>query len=118
MRKQIFIILLIFFLMVSCGCFTTTAQVKIIKNGIELNTGKINLKAQFYSANIVRIIKWSPGGTSEKLSLSVIKNLLPELEIDIVESKDKIILKSSKLNLEITKSTGNVDFLSKDKYFT
>ena len=115
MRKQIFIILLIFFLMVSCGCFTTTAQVKIIKNGIELNTGKINLKAQFYSANIVRIIKWSPGGTSEKLSLSVIKNLLPELEIDIVESKDKIILKSSKLNLEITKSTGNVDFLSKDK---
>ena len=70
MRKQIFIILLIFFLMVSCGCFTTTAQVKIIKNGIELNTGKINLKAQFYSANIVRIIKWSPGGTSEKLSLS------------------------------------------------
>ena len=39
------------------------------------------MSLQFYSGDIVRVIKWHPDGTSEKLSLSVILDSIPDLGI-------------------------------------
>lgn len=92
-----------------------TSQIKNIKNGIELSTKELNLRVQLYSDNIVRIIKWHPKGTSEKLSLSVILNSIPEIKIDVEEKNDFILIKSSRLNLRISKTEGAIEYFDNNK---
>ena len=114
MKKQISVLILSVLLI----CFqmsTYYAQVKTIKNGIELSTPKLNLKVQFYDENIVRIVKWSHNGTADKLSLSVIKNPFPKLGIKTEDTDDEILLSSSKLLLKIEKENGNIEYLTPDK---
>jgi alpha-D-xyloside xylohydrolase len=112
MKKQILINLLISILSITFLYSSTSAQVKKIKNGIELSTQELNLKVQFYNDNIVRIIKWDPEGTPEKLSLSVIKNKIPDLDIKIDENDEAVFLKSQKLYLKVTKSDCNIEFFT------
>ncbi len=88
------------------------AQVQTIKNGIELKMRELSLKVQFYANDIVRITKWSPDGTSKKLSLSVIKTDIPDLKINIEEHNNIILLRSLKLSLKITKDEGSIEYLS------
>ena len=114
MNKKIFILILpVLFLCLQISIYY--AQVKTIKNGIELNTADLNLKVQFYDENIVRIVKWSRDGTSEKLSLSVIKNSIPELTIKTEYTSNEILLSSLKLLLKISKISGNIEYLTLDK---
>jgi len=87
---------------------------KAIKNGIELKSDEINLRAQFYAENIIRILKWPGQGTSDKISLSVIKKSIPEFEITVKESNDTILLKSSMLAVQISKADGHVKYLSSE----
>jgi alpha-D-xyloside xylohydrolase len=93
---------------------TTRAELKIIRNGIELNTAELSLRAQFYANNIVRILKWVPKGTSEKISLSVIKDTVLDLGIKVEQSNDAIVLKSSSLSLKVSVVDGNVEYLTAD----
>lgn len=115
MRKQVFVCLLLSLSAVSYRCSTNESEVKQIKNGVELKTHELNLRAQFYADNIVRITKWSSSGTPEKLSLSVVKDTITVLNIAVAESSNVISLHSSKLSLKISKAGGNVEFLTTDK---
>ena len=57
----------------------TPSHVKRIQNGVELKTGRLNVRVQFYADDCVRVLKWVAGGTSEKASLIVIQTNLPDL---------------------------------------
>jgi len=60
----------------------------------------------------VRIIKWSNDGTSEKKSLSVIRQTLPQLKISSEETKNRCYPEVGKATLKINKLSGNVEYLS------
>jgi len=109
MKKQTIFLLKVIFL-VTVQNFSLSAEVKNIKNGIELSSANMNIKVQFYDDNIVRILKWNEEGTPDKLSLSVIKNSIPEIGIKINENNDTIFLSSSDLTLKISKSDGNIGY--------
>lgn len=85
-------------------------QIKEIKNGIELTTGGLNLRAQFYDNNIVRVLKWCKGGAPEKFSLSVIMDTIPTLAIDIKNNDSLVILSSPELTLKISTASGSIEY--------
>jgi alpha-D-xyloside xylohydrolase len=114
MSSQIFACLLLSIPFTTFPFFTTRAEVKMIRNGIEVNTGELSLRAQFYADNMVRILKWVPKGTSGKMSLSVIKDTLLDLGIKVEQSNDAIVLKSSSLSLKVSVVDGNVEYLTAD----
>jgi len=92
----------------------TQAQIKSITNGAELNTPDLNVRVQFYDENIVRVIKWSPRGTSKKMSLSVIKDSIPDLGIKTEQNGSTILLTSPKLSVKVSTPDGNVEYLTTD----
>jgi alpha-D-xyloside xylohydrolase len=116
MKNNHFILALLSVLFLPGQYLTLNAQIKNIKNGIELNTPGLNLKVQFYTDDIVRITKWNPKGTSDKLSLSVIKKDLTDLNITSYQKGENIILSSAKLTLNISAKDGNIEFMTKDKF--
>jgi alpha-D-xyloside xylohydrolase len=113
--KQHFVIVTLFLsLMSSLPCRTTPAQVKPAVNGIELKTNGLNVRAQFYAGNIVRIIKWVPQGTPEKLSLSVVKAPPANITVSATDDDSTILLKSEQLIVKIAKRDGNVEYFRPD----
>ena len=112
MKKKNYLFVLISFAFVLIEPRVITGQVK---NGLELNVNGINVKIQFYSDEIVRVTKWCQNGTSEKLSLSVIKEDLPDLKISEEQSEDVITLSSPKLKVNISMSTSNIEFINNGK---
>ncbi len=119
MKKQFSTVLLVIVLF---SCLSNIAfseetnsgspQVKHIKNGIELNTPGLNLKIEFYNDNIVRILKWNKFGTSDKKSLSVIMDSIPDLGIKTEENGNSILLSSPALTLKVSKAGGNIEYLN------
>lgn len=91
------------------------AQVKNIPNGIVVQSGNTNLQVKFYSEKIVRVTKWCNGGTSEKLSLSVIKNEIPNNRLTIEEQSNIILVTSLKLSVKINSKTNQIEFLTSGK---
>lgn len=112
MKKLLLITM--FFLLIS---LSSSAQILIqkIQNGIEIKTDSLNVKVQFYTPGIVRVIKWSPGGTPDKLSLSVIKNQIEDIDIKIDEKDDEILLHSDQVSLLISLSDGNIIYKTSEK---
>ncbi len=90
------------------GCGTKKASVNQVQNGVEIHSENLNVKAQFYTDNIVRVTKWSNDGTSEKKSLSVIQQTIPALNITTEETKTAVVLKSGSIAISIDKATGNI----------
>ena len=89
----------------------TPAAVQQIQNGVQLTAGDLNEKVQLYAGGIVRVVKWPIGGTSAKVSLSVIQKDLPVLSVSVKEDADKVTLTSEKLTLLVSKSDGSIEFL-------
>ena len=89
-------------------------QAKRIQNGVELKTGKLNVKVQFYADDQVRVVKWAPGGTPKKASLVVIQTNLPDLNIQFQENAGTITLASAKITLQLSKSDGAIQYLTAD----
>jgi alpha-D-xyloside xylohydrolase len=90
--------------------------VQRIQNGVQLNAAALNVKVQFYADDTVRVIKWLPGGTSEKSSLVVIQTNLPALDIHFQESAKTITLGSGKITLQLSKSDGAIQYLTTDNH--
>ena len=90
--------------------------VQRIQNGVQLNTAALNVKVQFYADDTVRVIKWLPGGTSEKSSLVVIQTNLPDLDIHFQENAKTITLGSGKITLQLSKSDGAIQYLTTDNH--
>jgi alpha-D-xyloside xylohydrolase len=114
MRKQAFVCLLLSLTVASHRCSANELEVKQIKNGIELKTHELNLRVQFYADNIVRVTKWTPEGTPEKVSLSVTKDTIPELGIRVEHTSDTVRLTSPRLFLKVSKTDGDVECLTPD----
>ncbi len=107
------ILLIVSVLILFCfSCDQKKGKVSIIKNGAEVYTGKVYVKVQFYKDNIVRVVKWTKEGTSDKKSLSVIQNDCQEIDIQSQDSESSVILNSDKLSVKINKVTGNVEYLT------
>ena len=82
-----------------------------IQNGVQLTTGDLNVKVQFYTEGIVRVVKWPLGGTSDKASLSVIQKDLPKLDIQFAENEAGVTLSSGQVNIQLNKSDGSIQYL-------
>lgn len=79
--------------------------------GIKITIDQIDVELQFYSPQIVRVLK-SPAGTSfETGSFSVVKK--PEkTDLKISEKGDIIVLSAPEVTAHLNKSTGKISFLS------
>jgi alpha-D-xyloside xylohydrolase len=88
----------------------TPARVQRIQNGVQLNAGGLNVRAQFYADNTVRVVKWLTGGPPARASLVVIQTNLPALEIPVEETAETLTLKSSVLKVEISKADGAIRY--------
>lgn len=91
-------------------CSTGQVTLQRLKNGIQLETTKLNVKVQFYADDIVRVVKWLPKATSAKTSLVVIQKELPDLKVDFQEDQQTITLTSEKITLAISKNDGKIDY--------
>ncbi len=116
-RKFSFFILMFVLIIFSCSTYNETVyntMVEQIQNGVQIETNKLNLKAQFYAEDIVRVVKWMPGASAEKLSLVVKKDALPAVKIKFKENSKEVILSSSKIILIISKKDGRIKYLTPD----
>jgi alpha-D-xyloside xylohydrolase len=113
------------FVLVSCQTSSPASKappvnqplpVQCIQNGVQLNTAALNVKVQFYADDMVRVVKWLPGGTSEKPSLVVIQTNLPDLNIQLQENAKTITLASGKITLQLSKSDGAIQYLTADNH--
>ncbi len=91
-------------------------EIRRIHNGIELTTGDLNVRVQFYSGSIVRVLKWPTGGTSQKLSLSVLPQTVPDLGLRVEDNSAGVSLTSGQVKLLLNKSDGSIQFLDNDNH--
>lgn len=94
------------------SCTNQKNSMITIQNGAEIQAGKLNVKVQFYTDDIVRVVKWAPNGKADKKSLSVIQQSLPVIPIASEETKTAIKLKSASLTVFIDKTSGAVEYLT------
>ena len=107
--------LLLLFVLLFISGYSWSQSYKQTTQGVRLTTQGLDLEIQFYTPDIVRILK-SPSGTSfEKKSLSVIKS--PEaIQLKIDHKNSNISVKSSSLLVKIDQETGQISFYtSSDK---
>jgi alpha-D-xyloside xylohydrolase len=97
-----------------CQCSSPKIQSYPVKNGIEIKASGFNIRVQFYTEEMARVIKWPSAGTAQKKSLSVIMTEIPKQDIDIDQDKNTVTLTSSKLILKINKKEGQVAYFSKN----
>lgn len=112
---KIFLFILMFILVIlSCSIYNKTVytMVKRVKNGVQIETEKMNLKAQFYADNIVRVVRWLPGESAEKSSLVVVKDNFRSVKIKFSENSKEVILISEKIRLNISKKSGKIEYLT------
>jgi alpha-D-xyloside xylohydrolase len=114
MKKTMIFLSAMLIAIIICGCASFKTELTPVKNGIRLSTRNLNVIVQFYDDDIVRVIKWLPGGTSEKTSLSVIIDSIPEIAIDIQEEAGNVMLRSSKLLIKLNRNDGHLQFISPD----
>ncbi|MCX7986668.1 MAG: DUF5110 domain-containing protein [Bacteroidales bacterium] len=86
-------------------------EVTSIDNGVVIKTDKINIKVQFYRDNVVRIQKWLPHESDQKLSLSVCVDTLLPIELQKVEDDRGLTIFSQKLKVKIDYRKGSVEFI-------
>jgi alpha-D-xyloside xylohydrolase len=86
-------------------------EVEHIQNGIQMEVGDLNVRVQFYAEGVVRVVKWPAGGSSAKLSLSVIEKDVPNLDVHFEENKEDVILSSGQIRLLVSKGDGSIHYL-------
>ena len=100
-------------------CITTETfclnPTKKIQNGIQVSTKNQIVRIQFYSKNIVRVVKHLPTIHPDTCSLVVLTKVLPNLKISIKENNTTIDATSDALQVHIAKKDGTIEFNSKDK---
>jgi alpha-D-xyloside xylohydrolase len=92
------------------------AAIARVANGVQLTTGDLNIRVQFYSPSTVRVVKWASGGTSEKASLSVIQKDVPDLNVRLEESAAKVTLTSGQVKVQLSKTDGAIQYLANDDH--
>jgi len=87
--------------------------------GIKANTQSVQIEIQFFSPEIVRILKSPEGVPFEKKSLSVIKEPV-KTDLKITEDGNKVVLQSSAMQVQLDTKTDKVSYftLSGEPLFT
>jgi len=114
MKNKIILLICLATAITSFQNCTNESTVLNIKNGIQIETGNLNLRVQFYNNNTVRVVKWLPGIKPDSVSLIVIQKDLPDLNIIVRDSGNVILLASDDLQVIISKSTGDIHYFSND----
>ncbi|MFI0429581.1 TIM-barrel domain-containing protein [Mariniflexile sp. HMF6888] len=81
------------------------------KPGIKITVNSIDINIQFYSPQIVRIIKSVEGVDFKKESLSVVKEA-QDVPVKIEETDEMITLTSSSIKVTVNKKTGLIEFFN------
>ena len=112
------ILLLIFCLIslywISCSNQQGRGEWHQIEDGIQLQTHDYQVRVQFYTPEIVRVVKWPLSGQADKLSLSVIMPKQPSVRTSVSEDQDWIFLSSDKLWLKVDRENGHIEFFGND----
>jgi alpha-D-xyloside xylohydrolase len=112
------ILLLIFCLIslywISCSSQLGRSEWEKIEDGIQLQTHDYQVRVQFYTPKIVRIVKWPLTGQADKVSLSVIMSKQPAVRIAISENDNWIFLNSDKLWLKVGREDGHIEYFGND----
>lgn len=85
-----------------------------IPNGIEIKTAAMNIRAQFYADDTVRIVKWPLDGTPDKTSLVVLQKDPLSLKLSLQETPEAVILNSPKLSVRVSRADGAVEYRTAD----
>ena len=110
MVKRYILFFALIYAYIAFQCTPDQQVVRYIQNGIQLDTKELNLKVQFYADNIVRVVKWVPGGSQEKQTLAVIKDSFPDIQIQISEKSGYINISGDRLALSISKKEGRIEY--------
>ncbi|RPI03993.1 MAG: DUF4968 domain-containing protein, partial [Ignavibacteriae bacterium] len=84
-----------------------------MQNGIQTECAGMNVKIQFYTDDIVHILKWIPGTQPDSSSLVVLRRALPELQVQVEENDSVIIAGAASLHVKIQKKSGTVEFITR-----
>lgn len=109
---------LIFFLilcLIASNCSTNNDKISSVHNGIVLKTSEMNVRVQFCSDDIVRVVKWTDKGSSDKKSLIVLQDSFPPVEFVLETKGNNIVLASNAIQIEISKNNGKILFYDKDE---
>ena len=79
--------------------------------GVKATTQSIQIEVQFYSPEIVRILKSPEGVPFVKKSLSVIKEPV-KTDLKITTEGNKVVLQSSSMKVQLDTQTGKVSYFT------
>jgi len=96
------------------ACNVGNRNIEMIKNGVVVKIDSLNIKIQFYSDNIVRVVKWFPSGTDKKLSLSVVVTRIPRVKYRMEKDSEKISIETSAMTLKINRKNGSIVYDNND----
>ena len=99
---------------ISCSSQLGRSEWEKIEDGIQLQTHDYQVRVQFYTPKIVRIVKWPLTGQADKVSLSVIMSKQPAVRIAISENDNWIFLNSDKLWLKVGREDGHIEYFGND----
>ncbi len=114
MKNKTLLFACLFLILLGLQYCCNKTKVELIKNGVQLETGKLNVKVQFYASNTVRVVKWLPEATPDSTSLVVIQKILPDLKIIVKENDKTLTVSSDKLQINVSKKNGNIEYFTKD----
>jgi alpha-D-xyloside xylohydrolase len=110
MKNWLILFLFIALTFVGYNC-NVRKDIKQINNGVIVSTSKVDVKVKFYGENIVRVQKWLPGKNDKKLSLAVVMDSTPQLEIKVEEQNSYVLIMSNKLKIKVAYRDGEVEFI-------
>ncbi|HOT15637.1 MAG TPA: glycoside hydrolase family 31 protein [Bacteroidales bacterium] len=80
--------------------------------GVKAKAGSVNVEVQFYTSDIVRVVKYPEGKAFEKQSLSVV--LAPQkISFGVKQQGDELVLTSRKMQVSLNLKSGKVIFSDK-----
>lgn len=84
------------------------------QNGVQMTAGGVNVRAQFYSDRIVRVVKWPAAGKPDKLSLSVVQKEIPKLDVRVEKTDSGVTLSSGRLTVKLDKRDGSIRYFDRE----
>jgi alpha-D-xyloside xylohydrolase len=81
---------------------------------LQLEAGGQTVRVQFYAPDVVRVVKWTDGGTPEKQSLVVTAPPDPTVVLTREETPTAVTLASARLRVRVEKASGVVRFEAPD----
>ncbi|MGA9407549.1 MAG: TIM-barrel domain-containing protein, partial [Bacteroidota bacterium] len=105
MRNKILLLILIL-----CTSGFANTRVEKTSDGVVLHTPQGIIKLRVIRDDIVQVIKSPTDRLPQRTSLSEVDNLKPTGKYSIEESPDKYTVKTSKMNVTISKADGELQF--------